>query len=502
MRYIIYCRKSTDTEDKQVQSLESQESELRSLAEKLGLNVVEVLLESKSAKHPGRPVFAHMLELITTNKADAILCWKLDRLARNFIDAGAIIHSLQSNIIKEIRTANERHLPTDNVLALSVQLGMANQYIRDLSENVKRGNRAKLEKGEWPNHAPFGYLNDKNTKQLVLDPERAPYVRRMFELYTTEQYSLKEISDTLYREGLRTKTGNKVYRSTIHRILGKRIYYGMLERNGKHYPGKHEPIVTQELFDRAQDVMHGVSRPRKQKHHFALRGILSCDECPCACTMSIKKGHLYTYCTNGKGICTQHKHYSRVDRLHTQIAEILGLVRFDEELIELSYLAAKEKYAHTTAHHEEAHQRLEKQLSMLLEREERLLDTYTAGITRKELYEAKMQALDNERVSLQEQIKRQNFANPLATLEPTKNVFVTSNEAQNVYLAGDEFKREKIVKNLLSNLTLRDKNIAQYKFNSPYHLLAKADKNVTFAEMLPGRDSNPDSQRQKLESYL
>ena len=148
MKYILYCRKSTDTEDKQVQSLDSQEHELVDMAKKHNLLVVKILKESMSAMSAGRPIFEQMMKMIDTGKADAILCWKLDRLARNFVDGGKIIDNLQKSVIKEIRTYEAIHLPSDNVLLLAVQLGMANQYIRDLSVNVKRGNREKLARGE------------------------------------------------------------------------------------------------------------------------------------------------------------------------------------------------------------------------------------------------------------------------------------------------------------------------------------------------------------------
>jgi len=147
MRFLIYCRKSTDSEDRQVLSLESQENELRRLAESQGLEVVGVLHESMSAKAAGRPIFNQVLRSIAKGEADAILCWKLDRLARNMVDGGQIIDLLQRGSIKEIRTYESVHTPSENSLLLSVIFGMANQFVRDLSVNVKRGMRAKLDKG-------------------------------------------------------------------------------------------------------------------------------------------------------------------------------------------------------------------------------------------------------------------------------------------------------------------------------------------------------------------
>src|ERR1035437_9170048 len=197
MKYIIYCRKSTDSEDRQILSLDAQEREVLEIANKNNLNVVKIFRESMSAKSAGRPIFEQMMKMIDTGKADAILCWKLDRLARNFVDGGKIIDSLQKSIIKEVRTYESIHLPSDNVLMIAMHFGMANQYIRDLSVNVKRGNREKLSRGEWPNHAPFGYLNDKPTKTIIVDPDRSRYVPRIFELYLTGSHGFRDISQII-----------------------------------------------------------------------------------------------------------------------------------------------------------------------------------------------------------------------------------------------------------------------------------------------------------------
>ncbi len=485
MKYIIYCRKSTDTEDKQVQSLDSQESELRSLAERHGLQVVEILHESQSAKMPGRPIFALLMQKIVSREADGILCWKVDRLARNFIDAGAIIHSLQSNIIKEIRTPSERHLPTDNVLMLSVQMGMANQYSRDLSENVKRGNRTKLERGEWPNHAPFGYLNDKSTKKLIPDPVRSRYVRRTFEMYATGQYSHANIADTLFAEGLRTRNGKKVYKAAVKRILDSMFYCGVMERDGKSYLGKHEQLISKELFDASKAISNGTSRPRGKTLFFPLRGILQCEVCGCALTASLKKGHQYYYCTNGKGKCEQHRAYLREIHLHEQVANVLDLIHFDEELIEISYLAARELYAKDTTYAEQAIESARKRLHNLDEREKRAGDAFTDGIMRKEHYEAKITELARERITLTQELERARHTNPFATLEPAHEAFLYANRAKIEYLKGDDRKKQNIASNVLWNLSMRDKKIAQYKLRSPYSHMAKVPQNADLRTMLP-----------------
>ena len=128
MNYVIYCRKSTDTEDKQVLSIDAQERELLELAKKENLTVVTIFKESRSAKDLGRPVFAEMIEFLRKGKAQGIITWKIDRLARNLVDGGTVIDLLQRSVIGVIRTHDRTCLPSDNVLMLAVEFGMANQY--------------------------------------------------------------------------------------------------------------------------------------------------------------------------------------------------------------------------------------------------------------------------------------------------------------------------------------------------------------------------------------
>src|ERR1700686_901941 len=103
--YFIYCRKSSEAEDRQVLSIESQTRELEQIAAKLNLPVVEILNESKSAKDPGRPVFNQMMQRLYRGEAAEIICWKLDRLARNPVDGGSIIWAIKQHAIRVMTPA-------------------------------------------------------------------------------------------------------------------------------------------------------------------------------------------------------------------------------------------------------------------------------------------------------------------------------------------------------------------------------------------------------------
>lgn len=187
--YFIYIRKSTDEPDRQVQSVESQHSVLLQLAQNLNLNVIHTFIERKSAKAPGRPEFGEMMQKIRAGNAKGILTWKLDRLARNPVDAGTVQWLLQQEDLRSIRTPEREYLPKDNALLTSVEFGMSNQYVRDLSDNVKRGLMDKARKGWRPGTPPRGYLNSnrhvKGEETILTHPDIFPLIRKLYDLKQT-----------------------------------------------------------------------------------------------------------------------------------------------------------------------------------------------------------------------------------------------------------------------------------------------------------------------------
>lgn len=487
MKYIIYCRKSTDTEDKQLLSLDAQERELLEIANKNNLEVVKILRESMSAKNVGRPVFAEMIRMILTGEADAILCWKIDRLARNMIDGGNIIDLLGKGIIKEIRTYESIHLPTENAILLAVNFGSANQYSRDLSVNVKRGNREKLNRGEWPNFAPIGYLNDKINKTIIVDKARAKYIIKAFELYATGGYGINDLVKILYEEGFRTRSGKKVYKNQMERIIKNPFYAGLMLRENKLYKGNHQPLISVSMLEKIKRVANDRSRPRAKTHFFPLRGFLKCENCGCLITASKKKGHDYYYCTNGKKICDESKKgYIRENSIYEEIAGIFKNLYFSEAKIELMYQAAKERLDSNSGYQETALNNLKNDLESLRTKESKLLDVFLSEQITKEIYDAKILEIRNNKIIIENQINQLEKSRPSFTLEPIKNLFLQGNKSSKEFLEGDEYQKREIVKNLLWNLAIKDKKILKIQYKTPFDIIAKSPKNGTIYEMLRG----------------
>ena len=361
IRFFLYARKSSESEDRQVQSIGDQTDRLTKLAESENLEIVEILSEAKSAKNPdNRPIFTRMLERIEAGEANGILCWEINRLSRNPVDSGKIQWLSQQGILKSIRTITREYKPDDNALILSLESGSANQFILDLKRGVRRGLDSKLEKGQAPILAPLGYLNTKietrGENYIVKDPERFDLIRRAWDMMLSGNYTATKILETANNEwGLRTRKmkrkGSKpVGRSTIYRIFTNPFYTGLFEYRGKVFQGKHDAMVTLEEFDRVQIILGREGKPRPKTHEFFGTGIIRCAECGSSIsalekTKLIKKTNqlktfTYYFCTRRKlGCkCTQNKYLPAEDleaQIKTEIKKITILPEFKDWALEI-----------------------------------------------------------------------------------------------------------------------------------------------------------------------
>ncbi|MBT3690155.1 recombinase family protein [bacterium] len=340
MNYYLYARKSQESEDRQIQSIDDQISNLKRLADDLGINVIKVFTESKSAKKPNdRPIFNKMIEAIESGKADGILCWQINRLSRNPVDSARIQWLLQEGIIKSIQTIDKEYKPEDNVLMFSVESGMANQFILDLRKNTLRGLKGKVEKGGYISKAPVGYLNDKVNKTIIKDPERFNIIREAWNLMLNEKHNVPKILSIInkkyhFKTPVSKRSGNKpLAMSSLYRIFSNKFYTGTITYQGKEYVGIHEPMITIDEFNKIQEILGYRNKPKPQKHNFAFTGIIKCGHCGCSITAETKNKHIvstnktahYTYyrCTRRKKDSHCHEKPIRIEDLEKQITNEL-----------------------------------------------------------------------------------------------------------------------------------------------------------------------------------
>jgi site-specific DNA recombinase len=249
-----------------------------------------------------------------------MLVEKTDRLYRNIKDWITVDElDLVVHFVKENAVDSKESRSSDKFLH-GIKVLMAKNYVDNLSEEVKKGLREKAEQGHWPTVAPVGYVNNRVTHRIDVDPVRGPLVARVFERYATGNYSLKAITQLAYQTGLRhPRADRRMTKSEIHRMLQRLVYTGAFMWMGKRYVGSHEPLIIQETFDEVQAVLRRKPRARYPKQRHAFMGLLICGRCGCSITAEKKKGkYVYYRCTGYKGVCGNT--YVREEHL----AELLG----------------------------------------------------------------------------------------------------------------------------------------------------------------------------------
>ena len=288
IRYVLYARKSTESEERQVLSIDSQVKEMLELAEREKLEIVEIRRESHSAKESGqRPVYKEILEDVRRGRFNGILTWAPDRLSRNAGDLGSIVDLMDQQLLMEIRTYGQqfKNSPNEKFL-LMILCSQAKLENDNKSINVKRGLRTRVEMGLWPGPAPTGYMKEKRTDrkcETLIDPERAPTIKKMFERVAYKHWSGRKIYNWLrFDLNFRSAHGKKhLSLGNIYRILDNTFYYGVFEyprSSGNWYTGKHEPIITKELFTLVQEQIKSQVL-RVEGKEFAFTKMMVCGLC-------------------------------------------------------------------------------------------------------------------------------------------------------------------------------------------------------------------------------
>ena len=464
-KYFLYIRKSTDEGNRQILSLEAQETELKEFARLEKLQIVEIFKESQTARKPGRPIFNQMLKQIEKGNAEGILAWHPDRLARNSVDGGRIIFLIDSGKIKSLKFPTFWFEPTpQGKFMLNIAFGQSKYFVDNLSENTKRGLRQKLRRGEWPGWAPLGYLNDLQTHTIIKDPKRAKLIKKLFELYAIGSHSLKNLRELITSAGLLSKQENVLSISVIQHILQNPFYYGVMKYKNELYQASHKAIISKKLFDKCQKVLQNRSRTvKKGQKVYVFRGLLKCGECGCAITSETQKGHIYYRCTKKRVPCSQK--YIREELLSEKISKIL--VKFSLPLVWTKKMVAeleKENQEKIRADFSFA-QKLKSEIKQCEEKLDRLLDMHLEKIISQEEYLTKKQKILNQKIEKSEKL-RDFEQNGNQWLEHTKTFILQANQVKNVASGKDLRQKREFLRKIGSNLILFNQKIKYFPRNA------------------------------------
>jgi DNA invertase Pin-like site-specific DNA recombinase len=312
-------------------SIEDQTLEMKELATRLNLNIVLEINESKSAKAPGREGFQQVLDAISRKEADAIICWKLNRLARNPIDGGQITYMLQNGELKTIQTYSQRYRPEDNIIPMMVEFGMATQYVKDLSTDVKRGMRRKAERGWFPSPIlPLGYSHAdpkdyKSTgEEIIIDTERFEIISKVWAKLLQGESNFVKLKEYGDRIGLTHRNGCRPALNTYRKMLVNTFYHGEFtwreaDGNLKKYKGKHQAMITKNDYFKAQQILGLAKAPQRTRtYYFPYKALLSCGTCSGPITAEHKLQAICTSCKSKFSIKTS----SNCPRCDTSLHEM------------------------------------------------------------------------------------------------------------------------------------------------------------------------------------
>ena len=462
-------------------------------AAKEKLEIVASLCEAKTAKEPGRAKFAEMLSFIEQGKADGIISWHPDRLARNSVDGGKIIHFVDRGLIKSLKFPTFWFEPTpQGLFMLNIAFGQSKYFVDNLRENVKRGLRQKIRNGVWPGWAPVGYLNNPKTRMIDVDKIKSPKVRKLFELYATGGYTLKSLANWCKEKRLYGNLGKEIAIGNIQKILQNIFYIGLMKYHGEIFEGTHEPLISKKLFDKCQEVMSKRGRVQEiRKHNFAFLGLMKCASCGCSITAEIQKGHNYYRCTKKKELC-QEKHYLREEQLANQIISFLQKVSLSSQDTEKVLAALENEQEQTKQQAQTKMESLKNQLKQVETKLAKLLDVFLTDALSKEEYAAKKQSLLSQKISLSEKIT--NFETKgLSWLEPAREFVLSLNQAAKLIEENNLSELPTFLKTIGSNHVLENRKFV-FTPKTQYKLVAERSEanpsNLQFLSWCPGRESN------------
>jgi site-specific DNA recombinase len=373
---------------------------------------------------------------------------------------------------------------------------MAKNYIDNLSEEVRKGMREKAEQGHWPTVALVGYRNNLETKRIELDPVRAPLVANLFEWYAEGTASLQDVTARAFSAGLtHPRSGRRMTKSEIHRILRSPLYYGEFLWNGKLYRGLHQPIISRPLFDAVQNVFAGANRPKYTKHRHAFAGLLTCARCGCAMTAELKKGrYVYYHCTGFRGRCGNS--YIREEERSRLFGDVVRRVQIPAHIADWLAQGLRESQADKERFHRTAIGRLQQQQVAVQNKLDRAYEDRLAGYITHGMWSRKSEEWEHDLEDIRRETAQHDMAGHDYAVTGSKILELAKN-AHDLFVRQNSQEQARLLKTLLSNCTF-DRGSLSATYSKPFDTLVEGNES---GDWLGGRDSNPDNGVQSAVSY-
>lgn len=467
MKAILLARVSSK-EQEEGQSIPAQERRLREYAERKGLLIDEVFKITESSTKDTRKEFEKIIErLRKSHEPLALVADTIDRVQRSFKES-VVLEDLRKEGKVEIHFVREGlilNLKSNSADILRWDMGVmfARSYVLQLSDNVKRSKEQAAKNGIWIGLAPFGYMHalDVNSqKTIVPDPERAPYITRLFELYATGNYSLLKLIEEAEQMGLKTKKGQKISKSQMDEILKKPFYCGLMETKYGKIEHHYQPFISRSLFQQVQDVIAGYHhKPHKSvSEPFAFRGLITCAHCGCIVTPEVKKKrYVYYSCTNAKGNCKRV--YIREEQLIESLTPYFERIALSDEQIAAITRYLKEIHESEARFHTDSMQALRQEQDRIQKRLNQIYDDKLDGLIDQKMYLEKIATYKARQTEIVEQMGRHEKAD--------QNFYISANlvmnlasRAWNLFKSSEVIEKRQLLDLMFQNLQLKDGSLS------------------------------------------
>jgi site-specific DNA recombinase len=471
----LYARVSSREQEREGYSIPAQRRLLAEYARLHGYLIARELIDVESAKNPGRKQFCEMLQLLESDSACRIvLVEKTDRLYRNRTDAlafEALIEKrgVEIHLVKEGRVIGKDSRSQDKFMH-DIHVAVAKNYVENLKEEVKKGMREKAEQGIYPGRAPFGYQNNSLSRSIAVHAQKAPVIKRIFELYATRNYSLTTLQKAVFAE-----TGVRINRSYLETILKNPFYVGQFVWRDVEYKGTHAPLVSAELFQRVQNAFGSRNKPKYRKHSFAFAGLLRCAYDGCSVTTELQKGrYVYYRCSHGRGRCSLP--YMREEALSEHLGGLLKSIYVPETIARTVVDSLQTDLARSEAYRKEQAAALQQRLSTIRTRMDQIYEDKLDGNIDEEFWKRKQAEYREQERQLEASASTLNAPVTTKIVLTAERIFELANKAYSLYLTRNVAERGELLKSVLLNCTTDGVSLSP-AYRKPFDLIFQRAKN-------------------------
>ncbi|MDD5356576.1 MAG: recombinase family protein [Candidatus Pacebacteria bacterium] len=487
MNVIVWARVSS-REQREGYSLDAQLRAARERATKNGWTVLKEFVVAESARRGAeRVAFNEMFQWVKANaKRDgikAILSHKLDRVCRNMRDA-VRLQELEDTCGVHLAFVENQFGPgAAGALSFNVMAAVAQYYSDNLRNEVLKGMDEKVRQG-WPTGlAPFGYQNVENRNEPVVPhPVESIAVARIFELYSSGNWTFKSLGDQLEREGIIYRPSQPRFTSSaLSKILNNRFYMGQIIRRGQAFPGKYRALIDRSVFEACQQLLHGKNRRTGNPEIMLSGGILRCAHCGHAITgefirRKLRCGgvnvHTYYKCGNNNQAPEHPKVRWREEAVEEALLhEFLALKLPTPESAEWFRTALRAGFANVDENQRRQKQMLGKRTTELVNMQDRLLNGYLAGAIDEAVFNRKSTELKAQAVETQSALEKADAYDPEAA-ERALSVFDFSQNLAERWRGSNYSVRREILLCVSSNRLLGTTTLELQK-RKPFDALAE-----------------------------